>query len=94
MNWIEFLIILILAGILGWMTQVLFRKKAGGFLVCMVLGFVGGALGTFLSRWFNLPPLIWLGTKWTSVEFPILWCIAGTVIVMGMVAWINKSREE
>ena len=70
------------------------RKKAGGFLVCLVLGFAGGALGTFLSRQLNLPPLIWLETKWTSVEFPILWCIAGTVIVMGTVTWIHKSRED
>ena len=57
MTIIEFLMLLVVAGICGSLAQALVGYSRGGCLVWIVLGFIGALLGEWLARATGLPEL-------------------------------------
>jgi uncharacterized membrane protein YeaQ/YmgE (transglycosylase-associated protein family) len=95
MTIMEFIILVIVAGILGAVTQSLFGFKVGGFFISVVLGFIGGWLGNFLAGQLNLPRIVYLGIDRVG-EYAVLWSIAGCLIITCGVAWMQRkgAKEE
>jgi uncharacterized membrane protein YeaQ/YmgE (transglycosylase-associated protein family) len=78
MTFVEFLIMLLIAGVCGALAQTLAGYSHGGCLVAIALGFIGALLGTWLSRVAHLPELfsIQIGDQ----TFPVIWSIIGGAI--------------
>jgi uncharacterized membrane protein YeaQ/YmgE (transglycosylase-associated protein family) len=78
MNFIEFIILLIIAGVCGSIAQSLAGFSKGGCLLSIITGFVGAVIGNWISRKFSLPNffVIHIGGK----NFPVVWSIIGAVI--------------
>lgn len=95
MTAMDFVILAIVAGILGAVTQSLFGFKVGGFFVSMVLGFAGGWFGNFIAGQLALPRIIYLGIDRVG-EYAVLWSMTGTLIVTSLVAWLQRkaAKEE
>ena len=55
MTIVELLLLLLIAGLCGTMSQMLSGYSHGGCLVAIVLGFVGTLLGSYLARLTGLP---------------------------------------
>jgi uncharacterized membrane protein YeaQ/YmgE (transglycosylase-associated protein family) len=82
---LEFIILLIVAGICGALGQAISGYSLGGLLVSIALGFIGALIGYWIARAANLPELFALQIG--DVTFPIIWSIIGSalfVVVIGL----------
>lgn len=88
MSILEFLLLLVVAGICGSLAQALVGYSHGGCLVSIVLGFSGALIGMWLARAANLPePFpIRLGGK----SFPIIWSIIGAALFSAVLSLIAR----
>ena len=79
MTILEFLLLLIIAGLCGGLAQTLSGYSRGGCLVSVVLGFIGALLGSWMAAAMGLPELfsVNIGDK----NFPIIWSIIGGAVV-------------
>ncbi len=92
MNWIDLLFILgvgIICGMIGQMTSGYAR---GGWIVHLGLGWVGAALGVYLSRVFNAP-LIY-NIKVQNTEFPVIWSLIGSVFLVAGIGFLVKPSRQ
>jgi len=58
MSVLDFVLLLIVAGICGALGQAISGYSRGGCLVSIALGFIGALVGVVLARLLNLPELI------------------------------------
>jgi uncharacterized membrane protein YeaQ/YmgE (transglycosylase-associated protein family) len=74
------LLLLVIAGICGAIGRSLGGGAPGGFLISIVVGFVGALLGVVLARQLHLPEL--LSVTVDGRPFPILWSIIGGAVLV------------
>lgn len=84
MTLVEFLILLLIAAIVGAVASLMVGYKGGGLLVDIVLGFIGAVFGTWLARRLGLPELFALNLG--GVHFPVVWAIIGAILFVAIVA--------
>ncbi len=89
MTLIDFLILLVVAGIAGVIAEALAGFSAGGFLVSIVLGFIGAMVGLWIARGLSLPEYFSLSLGGTS--FPLLWSIIGATVVLLVLKLIFRA---
>jgi uncharacterized membrane protein YeaQ/YmgE (transglycosylase-associated protein family) len=90
MTLLQFLVLLVVAAIVGSLGQALAGYRLGGCLVSIVLGFIGALLGFWLAQQLHLPDLFVL--RLGSESFPIIWSIIGATIFAVAVGFINRRR--
>ena len=86
----QFLILLLVAGICGSISQAIAGYSRGGCLVSIALGFIGALLGTYLAHRLGLPELfaVQIGGK----PFPIVWSIIGATLFVAVLSLITRRR--
>jgi uncharacterized membrane protein YeaQ/YmgE (transglycosylase-associated protein family) len=89
MSLIEFVILLIIAAVVGLIAQSLARYWRGGLLLAIVLGFVGALVGTWLARRLGLPEVLTVTVG--GVSFPIVWAIIGAILLVGLVSLVSRG---
>jgi len=91
MGLIEFLMLLLIAGICGAIGQSIAGYSRGGCIVAIVVGFIGALLGSWISVQLSLPELfnIYIG----DTSFPVIWSIIGSVIFVAIVGLLTPSRR-
>jgi uncharacterized membrane protein YeaQ/YmgE (transglycosylase-associated protein family) len=92
MTILEFLILLLVAGICGAVAQAIAGFSRGGFLVAIAVGFVGALLGMWLQRQTGLPEIFTLDVGGT--RFPIVWSIIGGVLFAVIVGLLTAPRRR
>lgn len=90
MGLIEFLVLLLIAGICGSIGQSLAGYSRGGCLVSVAVGFIGALLGSWMSIQFDLPELFNIHIGDTT--FPILWSIIGSVLFVAVIGLITRRN--
>ncbi len=88
MTLVNFLILLVISGIVGSIGQAIAGYSRGGFLVSCAVGFIGAALGVYLSKYFHLPELFSITIA--GNHFPIIWSIIGSTVFMIIVGLITR----
>ncbi len=90
MSFLEFLLLLFIAGICGSIGQTIAGYSKGGCVVSIVIGFIGALLGSWISEQLNLPELfnVTIGGN----PFPIVWSIIGSVIFVIIVGLLTRGR--
>jgi uncharacterized membrane protein YeaQ/YmgE (transglycosylase-associated protein family) len=84
MNLIDFLILLVVAGICGALGQAITGYSRGGCLVSIALGFIGALLGMALARVLGLPELLSVG------GFPVVWSIIGSALFVAVLGLLTR----
>lgn len=92
MGLIEFLILLLIAGICGSIGQSIAGYSRGGCLVSIVLGFIGALLGSWISLQLELPELF--NIQVGNSSFPIIWSIIGSVIFVAVVGLLTRRNTR
>ena len=77
------LLLLIIAGICGAIGRALGGGARGGFLLSIVVGFVGALLGMLLARQLHLPEVLAVTVE--GRPFPILLSILGGALLVALV---------
>lgn len=90
MTLLDFIILLLIAGVCGSIGQALSGYSLGGCLVSIAVGFVGALLGMWLARALGLPEFfaISVGGK----NFPIVWSIIGSGLLAAAVGLLTRRR--
>ena len=87
---IQFLVLLLIAGICGALGQAIGGYSHGGCLVAIALGFIGAVIGMWLARQFQLPELFAVNIGGT--KFPIVWSIIGATIFVAIIGLLTRRR--
>ncbi len=90
MTLLEFLLLLLIAGICGSIGQAIAGYTRGGCVVSIVVGFIGALLGSWLSAQMGLPELF--NVTVGGNQFPIIWSIIGSVIFVVIVGLLTRRR--
>lgn len=89
MTVLEFLLLLLIAGICGSIGQSIAGYTRGGCIVSIVLGFVGALLGSWISVQLNMPELFNVNVG--GNDFPVIWSIIGAVIFVTIVGLLTRK---
>lgn len=90
MSLLGFIVLLIIAAICGAIGQALAGFSTGGFIISIILGFVGAFLGVWLAGQFGLPEIFVLNID--GQPFPIVWSIVGAAILALLAGLISRPR--
>ena len=86
------LVLLVVAGICGAIGRAIGGGTPGGFLISIVVGFVGALFGTWIAAEFRLPELLMVTIEGRS--FPILWSIIGAALFVAAIHLISGSSSR
>lgn len=93
MTIIEFLILLLIAGVCGGIAQSIVGYSRGGCLASIALGFIGALLGVWLSGLLELPELFTI--ELGGHRYPIVWSIIGAALFVAVLSLISgRSRHR
>jgi uncharacterized membrane protein YeaQ/YmgE (transglycosylase-associated protein family) len=92
MGLLEFLVLLLVAGLCGAVAQAIAGFSRGGFLVAIAVGFIGALLGVWLQRQTGLPEIFTIDVGGTA--FPIVWSIIGGVLFAVIVGLLTGPRRR
>ena len=90
MTVVEFLVVLLVAGVIGALGQAIAGYSLGGCLMSIVVGFIGALVGVWLARTLGLPEF--LDVRVGGVSFPMIWSIIGSALFVFVVAMIGRRR--
>ena len=92
MTVLQFLALLVVAGIAGAIGQSLAGYSRGGCLASIALGFVGALLGSWLARTLGFPGILVLQIG--PEPFPVIWSILGAALFVGVLGFLSRSRPR
>lgn len=90
MSLVSLLVLLVIAAVCGMIGQAIAGYSIGGFLVSIVVGFIGAFLGVWVARQFNLPTLFVINLD--GQPFPVIWSIIGSAIFALIVGLLTRPR--
>lgn len=91
MTIIDFVLLLIVAGVCGALGQAIVGFSGGGCLISIVVGFIGAFLGVWLARLLGLPEIFTVTLGGTT--FPIVWSIIGSALFVAILGLISGRRR-
>jgi uncharacterized membrane protein YeaQ/YmgE (transglycosylase-associated protein family) len=92
MNLLEFLVLLLVAGVCGAIGQALGGFSRGGCVVSVALGFIGALLGLWIARAMELPEVLPLEIG--STRFPVIWSIVGSALFVALLGLLSRGRRS
>lgn len=91
MTLVGFLLLLLIAGIVGAVGQSLSGYSFGGCLVSIIVGFIGAYVGIWLAGQLGLPEIFSVSIDGES--FPIVWGIVGSAL-LSLILGLFTSRRR
>jgi uncharacterized membrane protein YeaQ/YmgE (transglycosylase-associated protein family) len=89
MTIVEFIVLLVIAGVCGSVAQALAGVSRGGCISAIALGFIGALLGMWLARSAGLPePFV---VKIGDEPFPIVWSIVGAALFAAVLGLLTRG---
>ena len=90
MTIIEFIVLLVVAGVCGSLGQAIVGYSHGGCLLSIGLGFIGALIGRWLSTQLKLPDLFVISVGGHS--FPVVWSIIGAALFVAVLGVLSRQR--
>jgi uncharacterized membrane protein YeaQ/YmgE (transglycosylase-associated protein family) len=90
MTLLDLAVYLVIAGVCGAIARAFGGGTAGGFLVSILLGFLGAVVGMTLARTLHLPTFVTIAIGGRS--FPIVWSIVGGFVLVAGAHALMRPR--
>ncbi len=90
MTFVDFLILLVVAGIIGSLGQAIGGYSTPGCAMSVVIGFVGAIIGRWLPSLLKLPTFYVVDVGGT--KFPVVWSVIGAAILVILLRVIIGRR--
>jgi uncharacterized membrane protein YeaQ/YmgE (transglycosylase-associated protein family) len=84
------IILIVIAAICGALGRAIAGDIRGGFIVSMVLGFIGTLVGPWMARQLKLPEPLMINIGGQS--FPVLWSIIGAAVFVAIIHLVSRRR--
>lgn len=81
---LEIVILIVIAGVCGFIAAQIMGAKRANFVLLIVLGFVGAFVGRWIAGFFGLPLLLPLAVAGKTL--PLVWSLIGSIVVIGLVS--------
>ena len=91
MTLLEFVVLFIVAAIVGGIGQAIAGFELGGCLISAVVGFIGALLGAWLARQLGLPELLVIDIG--GEAFPVVWSIVGSALFVAVIGLLTVRRR-
>ena len=91
MSLVHLVILLLIAGVCGALGKTLAGSHTGGFVLSIVLGFIGAFVGMWLARKLSLP--VFFEVRIDGQPFPVVWSILGAALVVAVVSAITRKKS-
>jgi uncharacterized membrane protein YeaQ/YmgE (transglycosylase-associated protein family) len=85
-----FLVLLLIAGIVGALGQTISGYSFGGCLMSILVGFVGAFIGVWLAGQLGLPEVFTINIE--GEAFPVVWGIVGSAILSLILGLFTRRR--
>ena len=92
MTLVDFLLLLLVAGVCGAIGQTIAGFSRGGCVVSIVIGFIGALLGRWLAGAMNLPEPLMLEVG--GSHFPVMWSIIGGCLFVALIALMTRKGKK
>jgi uncharacterized membrane protein YeaQ/YmgE (transglycosylase-associated protein family) len=92
MTFLDFLVLLVVAGICGAVGQAIVGYSRGGCLASIALGFIGALLGAWIARALQMPEFFELAIG--DRAFPIVWSIIGSALFVALISLVARPRPR
>ncbi|QDU68489.1 hypothetical protein [Engelhardtia mirabilis] len=92
MTLIEFLMLLLVAGVCGSIGQSIAGVTKGGCLVSIAVGFIGALLGMWVAGALGLPEVFVI--RIDGEGFPIVWSIVGSALFVALISFISRGSRR
>ncbi|MCL4202793.1 MAG: hypothetical protein KJ000_09870 [Pirellulaceae bacterium] len=92
MSLVDFLVLLIVAGVCGMIGQAISGYSRGGCLVAIALGFIGSLIGVWLKRTLGLPELLMLNIG--GSQFPVVWSVLGAALFVAVIGFLSRQNRR
>lgn len=90
MSIVDFLLLLLVAGIIGSLGQAIGGYSTPGCAMSIVIGFVGALIGKWAYATWKLPELYVVSAGGTN--FPILWSVLGAAALVLVLRLVMGRR--
>jgi uncharacterized membrane protein YeaQ/YmgE (transglycosylase-associated protein family) len=87
---VDFVVFLVVAGICGAVARAFGGGTRGGFILSIVLGFVGAFIGTWMARTLHLPRFWVIAIE--GHPFPIVWSIIGGMVLVALAHALSRRH--
>jgi uncharacterized membrane protein YeaQ/YmgE (transglycosylase-associated protein family) len=87
----EILPLLLVAVVSANLSQVIYSYSFGGYLVSVIVSFIGAFFGLGIARLFGFPELIPFIIR--GETFPVMWSIIGSIILSWVLGSITRRSE-
>jgi len=87
----EMLPLLLVAVIAANVRQVIYSSSLGGYLVSVIVGFIGAFFGIGIARLFGFPEMIPFIIR--GETFPVMWSIIGSITSSWLLGSITRRSE-
>jgi uncharacterized membrane protein YeaQ/YmgE (transglycosylase-associated protein family) len=84
----ELIVYLIIAGICGAIARAVAGGTNRGFVLSVIVGFLGAYLGTWLAHEFHLPVLFAMDVG--GHPFPIAWSLFGGIVLVALAHFLMR----
>lgn len=91
MTIVEFLLLLLIAGLAGSIGQALTGFSRGGCFLSIIVGFIGALIGTWLARKLGLAEIFVITIG--EIAFPVVWAIIGAVVFTGILSMLTPRNR-
>ncbi len=91
MTLVGFMILLLIAAVIGTIGQGLAGYSLGGCLVSAIVGLIGAFLGYWLADTLRLPPLVMV--RIDGAAFPFVWAIVGSTLLVVLVGLVSGRSK-
>ena len=92
MSFLDIVIMLVIAGITGYIARSLVGFDRGGCILSIVVGFIGALIGTWLARELNFPDLFSFTIR--GITYPVIWSIIGAVLFTAVLNLISPKKKS
>jgi uncharacterized membrane protein YeaQ/YmgE (transglycosylase-associated protein family) len=82
MTLVELIVYLVIAAVCGAIARAVAGGTGRGFILSVLVGFAGAAVGTWLARIFHLPLVLAIAID--GHPFPIVWSIVGGILLVAV----------
>ena len=89
---LSFLLLLVVAAVLGSLGAALAGRRGNGCLVNILTGFVGAALGRWLARLIDFNDPLTLTLRET--DFPLISTVAGAALFVAIITFLTRGRPR